>query len=233
MRLLSKFKEPYDSMLATGVGDLTWVRKPAIAKLPESLVSSVIMKSTQLGLNQDKTQGHEVHGYFLLGKKAYPFIAHAKKSTIPSLDDFNKLELVPNYISDNWTFLFSLQECKRYYKENNLKGSTSRYDFNNGTDWKALTLKDVNSPIGIVAWNSAFTRPINHAVYIEDMCFSLLRKHNLWSHFSLVEVYQAIYMFLANKTTKENEVVTVENDTRIQQHGFDLKTSFRKPKETK
>ena len=40
-------------------------------------------------------------------------------------------------------------------------------------------------------------------------------------------------MFLANKTTKENEVVTVENDTRIQQHGFDLKTSFRKPKETK
>ena len=148
-------------------------------------------------------------------------------------NDFNKLELVPNCISDNWTFLFSLQECKRYYKENNLKGLTSRYDFNNGTDWKALTLKDVNSPIGIVAWNSAFTRPINHAVYIEDMCFSLLRKHNLWSHFSLIEVYQAIYMFLANKTTKENEVVTVENDTRIQQHGFDLKTSFRKPKETK
>lgn len=227
MRLLSKYKEPYDSMIATGVGDLTWVRKPTVAKLPDSLVSSVIMRSTQLGLNRDSTQGHEVHGYFLLGKKAYPFIAHAKKSSVPSLTDWNKLGLVSNYVSDNWTFLFSLQECKRYCKENNLKGSTSRYDFN---AWKALTLEDVNSPIGIVAWNTATPRPTNYVVYVEDMCFSLLRKHNLWSHFSLIEVYQAIYMFLANKTTKENEVVTVENDTRIQQHGFDLKTSFRKSK---
>jgi hypothetical protein len=227
MRLLSKYKEPYDAMLATGVGDLTWIRKPTVSKLPDSLVSSVIMRSTQLGLNRDSTQGHEVHGYFLLGKKAYPFIAHAKKSSVPSLDDWNKLGVVPNYISDNWTFLFSLQECKRYCKENNLKGSTV---LNKGTEWKALTLEDVNSPIGIVAWNSATSRPINHAVYVEDMCFSLLRRHNLWSQFSLVEVYQAAYMFLANKTTKENEVVTVENDTRIQQHGFDLKTSFRKSK---
>ena len=62
------------------------------------------------------------------------------------------------------------------------------------------------------------------------MVFSLFTSHNMWSHFSLIEVYQAIFVYLANKTTKENEVVTVENDTRIQQHGFDLKTSFRKSK---
>lgn len=227
MRLLSKYKEPYDSMIATGVGDLTWVRKPISTNIPKTIADSIIMKNNQLGLARNGIEGNELHGYFLLGKKAYPFVVHAKKSTVTALDDFNNLKLG---INDNWVFLFSLQECKRYCKENNLKGSTSRYDI---TDWKALTLKDINAPIGIVVWNSAFSRPINHAIYVENMCFSLLRKHNLWSHFSLIEVYQAIYMFLANKTTKENEVVTIENDTRIQQHGFDLKTSFRKPKETK
>lgn len=228
MRLLSKYKEPYDSMLGTGVGDLTWVRKPALANLPDSLVQHCLAKSASLNLEFD--QGTEMTGYFILGKKGYPFVAHCLRTY--AKEDFR--QLTGQSLSGDWTFLFSALACKRYCQDNKLKGA-DKYYLQDTHNWATITLSEaeLDSPIGLVFWEAKRSIPINSAIYIKNMVFSMLTTHNLWSHFSLIEVYQAIYMFLANKTTKENEVVTVENDTRIQQHGFDLKTSFRKPKETK
>jgi hypothetical protein len=225
MKLLSKYKESYDAMLATGVGDLTWVRKPELAKLPDSLVPHCISKSKSLNL--EIGQGTEMTGYFILGKKGYPFVAHCLPT--PCKDDLRNL--TQQALSGEWTFLFSALACKRYCQDKKLKGARETY-LRNAHDWAAITLNEseLDSPIGLVFWGANVSSPIRTAIYIKDMVFSLFTTHNLWSQFSLVEVYQAIYMFLANKTTKENEVVTVENDTRIQQHGFDLKTSFRKSK---
>ena len=222
MKLLSKYKESYDAMLATGVGDLTWIRKPELSPLPDGFIDHVKYRTHYLSLLPG--QGTEYHGFFILGNKAYPFVAHALPSNCK--DDLRNL--LSEAVSGDWKFFFSELLCKQYCKANNLAGDLGyRHDY---SDWKSITVENTTSPIGLVFWKTNVHNPKRHVVYVKDMVFSLFTSHNMWSHFSLIEVYQAIFVYLANKTTKENDVVTVENDTRIQQHGFDLKTSFRKSK---
>jgi len=80
------------------------------------------------------------------------------------------------------------------------------------------------SPMYLLLWNKQYWRPINHCTFIEDAEFGL--KSTIWSIIDPVHTAQEIYRFLANKSIVD-EVTQVSNDVRIQQHGFDLKTSFR------
>ena len=164
MRLLSKYKESYDAMLATGVGDLTWVRKPELAKLPDSLVPHCISKSKSLNL--EIGQGTEMTGYFILGKKGYPFVAHCLPT--PCKDDLRNL--TQQALSGEWTFLFSALACKRYCQDKKLKGARETY-LRNAHDWAAITLNEseLDSPIGLVFWGANVSSPIRTAIYIKDM----------------------------------------------------------------
>lgn len=48
-----------------------------------------------------------------------------------------------------------------------------------------------------------------------------------------VAAFQEISMYLSNILVEQKETVVIEDRLRVEQHGFDLKTSFRKPKRDK
>ncbi len=101
-----------------------------------------------------------------------------------------------------------------------------------GTYYKYPNLQELEltvippSPMYLLLWDTGSwgMRLSRTQTLIEDVEFGL--KSTIWSVIDPIFTAQEIYRFLANKAVVD-EVTQVSNDVRIQQHGFDLKTSFR------
>lgn len=224
MRIISKFKEPYDH-IAGYSDDLTWIRLPKVEEYDQKLLSKNIGSTfNMLGLNKNNGLS-EYKGYFILAGKGYPFVCLVKDyigGDKPPSDVQRALHLE----GTEYTFMFSANDLQRTVRELQLQGlSSGTLPYFTHMDW---TVRDLylDTPIALIMGN------YYRAHIYTDMVFSVLHKHNLWSFFGIHSVFNDIYKYLANKAVN-TELPQVANDVRIQQHGFDLKTSFRKAKGNK
>ena len=60
---------------------------------------------------------------------------------------------------------------------------------------------------------------------------AILRYYDFVRVFGPYAAFQEVEMFMANLASPEKVIPEISNEDRIESHGFDLKESFRRPKE--
>lgn len=245
MRVESKYKEPYDNIIGHYTNDLVFRRKLHIMTSSKSQYNywlgfcgfnTSIIEEKNPFTNRSYSEDNGIQtrqGYFVLAGVAYPFVAIVRGRTTYGTDSQFKIpneeacKVLTSYNSfGDWTFCFNQTDF--WVMFNRLKASHTQKHGNHlslGFDWNAKDNIPVlkNVAIGMVLYDRE-----GWTIY-DNFSFSMIPQHNLWSSFKLHDVYQEIYRFLANKAVN-TELPQVANDVRIQQHGFDLKKSFRKRK---
>ncbi len=131
-------------------------------------------------------------------------------------------------------FAYEVEEYVKKYKEwNNSKYYSGFYEpwrvklkqfF---TDWSVQsseTFLEFKVPVWIFYFNRSQINGIINP-RLKDYGFDRVKNS--------VTVFQDISMYLSNILVEQKEVIAVDDRLRVEKHGFDLKTSFRKAKNEK
>lgn len=95
-------------------------------------------------------------------------------------------------------------------------------------DWAGQNdsiFRELQIPIWVMNFNSGRTKNGIANPRLKDYQFERIKES--------IEAFQEISMYLANILVEQKEVAVIEDKYRIEQHGFDLKESFRNTKKRK
>lgn len=215
MRLHTDFHDYYDSAIGYGVDEKVHYNR--FTKSVDILLKSVADRPV------DRSSG-------ILGfcGNLYPFIKigrYDKKRECDLDDDFDG-KIVEEY------FAFSFEEYKK--KELDWYGYSDDLGYIDNAreiklkqfflDWK-FNSDDIFLRFKCPVWTMQFYKESPNGVLnprLKDIGFDRIRNP--------FDAFQEISMYLSNILVEQQPIESVEDKYRIQQHGFDLKESFRKPK---
>ena len=215
MRLNSDFHDYYDNAVGYGID--------------ENVFYSRFTKEVEIGI-KSKFDFPTFRDVNLLGfcGNIYPFITIKKFNQKYDLYDYepDDLKMVEVYQA------FSFEEYKK--KESEWKEYTDIFDYVDHSreikikqffiDWKYQS-DEVFLEYKVPTWIIRLERNENKAIInpkLKNYGFDRIKDS--------FTAFQEISMYLSNILVEQKEVTVIEDKFRIEQHGFDLKKSFRKGK---
>ena len=185
MKIISKYKQPYDNVQWHCEDDIVWRRNPRKISRAElnTQLCNLIYKRHRYRDYAHRYDEH--HGWLVVGTLAIPIIKHRNPQT----------------------------GVETFYRDT----------VNGLVD---TIVENSVSPILLITWVSpAWRIPDNETLsIIADVEFD--RDSSIWGIIGAQSISQLVFNWLCNKAVPEVNT-EIDNDVRIQQHGFDLKTSFR------
>jgi hypothetical protein len=233
MKLNTDFKDYYDSMagLDTEVDDLIFNR---FYKVIENHPSIINLKSNY------SVRNYLSYGKGLITFNHYSISNYHDKKWVWELKSCELLFVgqlhVPIYTfkdKQKTSICLGKEAAVEYIKDRTVKKSACRIPFGfldsveEDMDTIAASVKYDLGPIYLIISNARYGSSVlnpHHAVI--NPCLKDLNIQKLWSQ-NLV--WGEIYKTLCQKSS-DPIVPEMPNDIKIEQHGFNLKTSFRKPK---
>jgi hypothetical protein len=217
MRLHTDFHDYYDNAVGYGIDDNVHYNR--FTKKIEIRIKS------QFDFPRHRNAG-------LLGfcGKIYPFIEIKKFDRKYDLYEYgsDKLQIVECY------FAYSFEEY--VHKKSEWKEYTDAFEYQDHSrkiklkqffeDWKSQN-DDIFLEYKVPIWVIKLDR--NHS---EDVINPRLKDYGFDRIKDAFTTFQEISMYLSNIIVEQKETAIVEDKFRIEQHGFDLKKSFRKEKKS-
>lgn len=221
MKIVSPFRDYYDNVVQYGADRETLY----IRKTPEEEQIYPVRVKGDLGLwrNSMRTDFWET---FLVRVGNLRFLYMQKR--VRFYYSFTTKECEPDALPENRTLGVNIVKSGNVIHIGHDKAKSKGYECRVEAALFDIDIPQVH-PVELIAlFNIGFTRQA--AAVIPNPNLSNL---NIQSVLHPASAYQEIYTWLCNRSNPEKPIVNVENDVRIQQHGFDLKTSFRKEKTKK
>lgn len=215
MRLHTDFHDYYDSAIGYGVDEKVHYNR--FKKDADILLKSVADRPV-----------HRRSGILGFCGNLYPFIeiSHYDKKRECDLDDEFDGKIVQVY------FAFSLEEYKK--KEHDWYDYSDDFEYFDNTekiklkqfflDWRTSS-DEMFLSFRCPVWMMHFYKKSPNGVLnprLKNLGFDRIK--------SPFDAFQEISMYVSNILVEQKPVASVEDKYRIQQHGFDLKESFRRPK---
>ena len=158
--------------------------------------------------------------------KIFPFIKLGKSNKRYNQYDWEEYEIIEYY------YAFTLEE----YKSKESEWKDFRTDFNYYDNSREIKFKqffvdwsfqsdEIFLKYKVPIWLTKFGSDQNKGlinVRLKDYGFERIK--------DALTAFQEISMYLSNILVEQKEIAVIEDEYRIEQHGFDLKTSFRKEK---
>jgi hypothetical protein len=218
MKLHTDFHDYYDTAVGYGIDENVhynrFTKEVEIKFKPKKDFPRVITSATP----------------YLLGfcGETYPVLKVVKYED--AKNDYNNFNVIDSF------YAFSYQELKdkkvewhgfgRFFEYNDKRREIETKQF--FTDWKYKDDRlflEYKSPIWVLDLKHHYEQKIILNPKLIDYGFNRIKDS--------FTVFQEISMYLSNILVEQKEVIKIEDKYRIEQHGFDLKTSFRKEKKHK
>lgn len=234
MKIISDFRDYYDGYSHYNSEDYKvkhWVRKEEDIQ---------ISKYTLESLENDllRTPDNFEAAYIIIAGKVHPYISYHKTGYIDFDFSGKWVDGYTNYYFDAETFMEMYKDYKKDYKPKQHYGwwtnTLSERDVKNFFNTKYsdridLCLEFDTPIISIRPKTSGYKeRERTYRVCTKNVN---LKEHGVSKLFNSPEVYQLLDVFIGNVLVKDEMPMSPMTDLiKIQSHGFDVKTSFRKPK---
>lgn len=251
MRIISKFRDYYDSAAAFGHDQhTTYVRElvefaGSLREIPKNQAIrdagllefvkgclELAVASFELG---GRYQGHNISlsvksGFVWFAGKLYPF----------AQVDTTNLRLAFPGQDEHTHFVYSLDKLEAVAREYGASEALENKLRRKVPSWRLDSLEKTSHLREFFALKGsakfeamAYERQIPTAVFVvEDYKFlkvaPALKDYHFYAVLDAWQAYQELDMFLGNLAAPENRTVNISDKDRIAQHGFD-KWSFRKP----
>jgi len=238
MRIITNFKDYYDHIaFKYGGGDpkIIYLR-PFHLKVDSEAIQDCdkfkILKNLTIiyerHYNWSKTYNTEIRG-IVVGDKLFTQIKeviHPPYSHLLIEEKYSDWRLITEKdLRNKEKDSYSRRWIKRFGRNNDLKLS----EFINFTDPELIKIcKIVGTPV-------FYVNVFKHSIKIDTDCPNL-GNDGIASYISPADMYQQLSYFVGNKMKDSPDMmppVKVTDKDKIVGHGFDLKTSFRKPKQVK
>jgi len=231
MKIISKFRDYYDGYANYSNEDVkvkVWVRKEEDIEISKYKLVVLEEKKMRTSLNYEA-------GYIIIAGKVYPFVSHYKDGGWKWIDG------IYSYIGSKTDYFFDTKSLKEERKDyQNEKSKYWRYDtfgdrnLNNffNTEYPDMTDLCIEYDTPIIAIRPESSQYKN-GIKTFRTCYKNinLKEHGLTKLFTAPEIYQIIDVFVSNVLVKDEMPISEMTDAeKIQSHGFDKKTSFRKGK---
>jgi hypothetical protein len=215
MKLHTDFHDYYDNAVGYGIDEKVhynrFTKEVEIKFKPKKDFPRVITSATP----------------YLLGfcGETYPVLKVVKYEDAEN--DYGNFNVIDSF------YAFNYQELKdknlewhgfgRFFEYNDKRREIETKQF--FTDWKYKDdqlFLEYKSPVWLLDLKNHFEQKIVLNPKLKDYGFNRIKDS--------FTAFQEISMYLSNILVEQKEVVKIEDKYRIEQHGFDLKTSFRKEK---
>ena len=231
MKIISKYKDYYDSMGLYGIDPLiTYVRKTDEFSMPSTKVNNKLNKvseyirfiNTMLNSNirRDANMLFSLNVIGFAGDYYYILkLTEWDKKYNYTYTYFTDINLIDNFFDnfdkfniDNFEIKYYIEFSKKYYKER-----YKEYKRELDTSLELSFFTDLNVPIFIIEENKIILNPSN------------LKEYNFHKLVKPIDAFQELSMFISGfLNNKENNLIEIDDKYKKQQHGMD-KWSFRNP----
>ena len=227
MRIISSYKDYYDGYSERSNTDYitkVWVREEKEIKLHKSKVVILEERSKNAGhysIYANRYGRFLVPGYLILAGKVYPFLRNnlygSKEVPLYLKED----EIKPYYYSP----VKEPEKYQPFFRKHWNKKNSEEF-FVEYPDMSDLCM-ELNTPI-ILFYPSYYNRDketkiVSVNVNLKDLDFSKI--------LDAPSVYQVLDLFVSNILVKDEMPMSPMSDIeKVESHGFDKKTSFRKEK---
>lgn len=219
MKIKSSFKDYYDYVAhAYGGGD------------PKVLYIREMIEKTRHVI-ECKTNWIMHQPYYIPNSEFSWLVVNGACYTLMSLVDpeTGKRSTPKFFTNENFgEYLASMKSSRYYFSRKEIDESRYR-----GVKSNIVTVlsRQIKQPVFIIKSYSACKNPNQHIFEI-DSRIPILQNYQFHKYFSPEQLYQEIAYYISNQMHDSPDLVVHDNMTdkeKIQQHGFDLKTSFRHP----
>lgn len=220
MRIISKFKDYYDGpSYSSPQDDLVYIRKQKKLEFNKNI------------LDDNSTYCYQSIYYIGFCGKIYP--TYSFSTSIDVLNFFYSTEEMLKYIDDNFDE-HDAEFIKHGYCYRKWRKSKRYYWWPDFNKVKKAFRSDAIDQVNKLNIFEKYNVPI-FSIHLYRNKTELILNCNLsevqfFRKFNTFRTYQEISMYLGNGRAAREYVPEMDNKTKIEQHGFDLKESFRKCK---
>lgn len=208
MRIISDFKEPYDSLLRHGIGTDIYYRHQSEVQFNHTVIWPGVNLDTDIENVDFESE------IFVVNNKMIPCVV---VKTYKDIGGGMRTPVGEYGYTDHHEFMNCRFLCQR--QKDSQRVRSYMYQFFAQRNRKIVC----DAPIGQFIYRG-------HYVSKNIVKLNPQLPKAFYSTMQPYEVYQEISYWFNNRSNPEKPMVQVSNDVRIQQHGFD-KMSFRKRKE--
>lgn len=220
MRIISKFRDYYDGLSEHRGGDYKtkiWIREEKDVEVHERVLVELEERSKYMCVFDGKVRPH----YLIIAGKVYPLLEDYGINTSFSQNKNGK------------PFMYTIETSKKtkqpFFRKHYRYREREEF-FGEYPDMTSLCL-ELDSPVILVSPRNSFYRPDNSRPYRNITINPKLSDWDFQSIMGSPEIYQMIDTFVSNILVKDEMPISeMTNDEKIQSHGFDKVTSFRKGK---